>query len=1189
MNTFGDIDAIRNMEEDEEEEEEEEQRVLAKIMLHSAPVAYPQKMTLPGLSQTCSAVAWCGKSNIIACATEICAREPGSNQQPAFWIPVHIFDPERPSEHAIFNVPAETPNDGVEVLEWSPVCCSQALLVGNSCGRVTVWSQPTQGSASVAHTINCWSCEHEFWQEQAMKIKWVAGLPPYRFSSTPLMSAPSSKSLEERFLAHIPRSAVRWPNFLCICSITYSGSVQLHWRQWPSAQTGSSPKWFSTSKAVLGAGPSGLFASDTIITDTGSLLVAGTPIGTPSTVIVWEISPGVVNHSGGSQQQIKYGMPVPTPLALGPPPWPGIAPLAAYLLSWQEHSTSDPKPAQWAGQLRVEDEEEPGPVLHCSPISNLSAYVAPDASTLTTWGSGVVEIAFDPSRGGSALMTMICEGYFISPECPDDGPTLTGWRFQRWESSRQPVAIHPLFEGTGAYPASAPATITSWTAVSSKSISQKNAFRQQTSVLAAECGVWKKFDALPKPNNPRCVAKMQFSAVGEFALSISTGEVYVFPVSSMIPTESFLVRTGRSYPPGVAFSPTSCCVALAWHHKKEDCSLLKIACLEPCNAAASQGSLGGSLAWERHLADRFWWSLVNELDWWDIIACTQYAVEDGIVTVAKVAAVLDADFHALPNPLHRQHYSKALDKIKCRMLEGTDAADIRALVLDMQARLLLDMLGKGVEAALTNPATLVAEPWLASSETLQALGADAMAVDPALVPSIQAYVDSILDVASHFLTRLRRYASFCRTLASHSVANSSGDKFSRPGANLSNGGTTQAGQGAATLSNSASNAGTAPAVNAFFQSAMAVAKGNSAEGATANAPGSGTAQSAPLPLTVSTATFPGIPAVRLVGDPQFLHRLCQLLFFCLIFRKRQVPRFVPGPRIAADSTSTAGKVVGGVAPKTEDTSATSGVTRSSSAGSIIKTEDGTRVASTSKSEENPRSVRVGNGNAGQGYTPDEVKFLFLVLVDLCKRTSMHPHPMPKSQVGITQPIMRLHYVDGQYSVTPEVVEASLSPHMQPQLPRPRGADAAGLLMRELELHPPAEEWNRRVVCLGPWNSRHLDLESVQEEDQTPFSLWPRKRRYAERDAALGLRTAIGLGSFSGFMGSRRDVVTGAWKTAHHAIWHKCMRCGRQTASLAAPTLASGGSAAPTSNREAWWTGRWVYGCPMCGGRWARML
>lgn len=39
----------------------------------------------------------------------------------------------------------------------------------------------------------------------------------------------------------------------------------------------------------------------------------------------------------------------------------------------------------------------------------------------------------------------------------------------------------------------------------------------------------------------------------------------------------------------------------------------------------------------------------------------------------------------------------------------------------------------------------------------------------------QAYVDSVLDLASHFITRLRRYASFCRTLASHAVTAGTGN------------------------------------------------------------------------------------------------------------------------------------------------------------------------------------------------------------------------------------------------------------------------------------------------------------------------------------------------------------------------------------------------------------------------------
>jgi hypothetical protein len=136
---------------------------------------------------------------------------------------------------------------------------------------------------------------------------------------------------------------------------------------------------------------------------------------------------------------------------------------------------------------------------------------------------------------------------------------------------------------------------------------------------------------------------------------------------------------------------------------------------------------------------------------------------------------------------------------------------VRALVLDMQARLLLEMLGKGIESALVNPATLLPEPWQATSETLSGIESDKMSVDQALAPSIQvsytsnpifgllfsfqkgvlvladsciyinvkAYVDAVLDLASHFITRLRRYASFCRTLASHAVGASSGPGSAR--------------------------------------------------------------------------------------------------------------------------------------------------------------------------------------------------------------------------------------------------------------------------------------------------------------------------------------------------------------------------------------------------------------------------
>ncbi len=107
-------------------------------------------------------------------------------------------------------------------------------------------------------------------------------------------------------------------------------------------------------------------------------------------------------------------------------------------------------------------------------------------------------------------------------------------------------------------------------------------------------------------------------------------------------------------------------------------------------------------------------------------------------------------------PLIKEIWWQALDRIKCRVLEGVEAADVRVLVLDMQGRLMLDMLGRGIEAALMNPSTLIAEPWQASSETLTGLGVDAMAVDPALVQTIQ-----VLFSSGQTRSTLNRSTVFC--------------------------------------------------------------------------------------------------------------------------------------------------------------------------------------------------------------------------------------------------------------------------------------------------------------------------------------------------------------------------------------------------------------------------------------------
>ncbi|RWW14873.1 hypothetical protein GW17_00021316 [Ensete ventricosum] len=317
-----------------------------------------------------------------------------------------------------------------------------------------------------------------------------------------------------------------------------------------------------------------------------------------------------------------------------------------------------------------------------------------------------------------------------------------------------------------------------------------------------------------------------------------------------------------------------------------------------------------------------------------------------------------------------------------------------------------------------------------------------------------------------------------------------------------------------------------------------------------------------MPISINTGTFPGTPAVRLIGDCHFLHRLCQLLLFCLIFRRRQSPRFIGNFQKNPDSSlQKAQSVFNG---KVDDSNAISRPTIG-----VTKTEEGQAVRS--------GQLIVGAKGLEEGSTNKsvstflQVKVLFLILVDLCRRTAALQHPLPASQVGASNIIIRLHYIDGNYTVLPEVVEASLGPHMQVRhgygnkvlclcnMPRPRGADAAGLLLRELELHPPAEDWHRRNMFGGPWSDPDdlgpLDYtikpklggslsSSVTNflEGHTEYSgaqgLWPRKRRSSERDAAFGLKTSVGLGSYLGIMGSRRDVITAVWKTGLGGVWYK---------------------------------------------------
>ncbi|KAL6562166.1 Mediator of RNA polymerase II transcription subunit 16 [Orobanche gracilis] len=1152
------------------------------------------KMSVPELCRTFSVVAWCAKLNTIACASETCARIPSSTSNLPFWIPIHLVIPERPTECTVFNVIADSPCDSVQFIEWSPTSCPRALLIANFHGRTTIWTQPSQEPVNLVKEASCWQLEYEWRQDIAVVTKCLSGVSPYRWLSA--KSNGSTKStFEEKILSQQAHTPAGWPNFLCVCSVFSSGSVQLHWSQWPPNQSNARSKWFCTIKGLLGAGPSGIMAADAIVTDSGAMHVAGVPIVNPSTVVVWEVTPGPGN---GFQAIPKASVDSEVPPSLNPPSWDGFAPLAAYLFNWQEYLLLESK----QGDKQREQDYSDMVMLHCSPVSNFSAYVSPEAAAqsadTTTWGSGVTAVAFDPTRGGSVISVVIVEGQYMSPYDPDEGPSVTGWRVQRWESSVENVVIHQIFGNPSSNFGGQPPKQTVWLSKVIKCIPCE--FKcpvgapgvppicdgKSTSESSVEVSKRVRFDPFDLPSDVRTLARVVYSAHGgEIAVSFLGGEVRVFSGVNFTAVDSYHINVGSAIA-APSFSSTSCCSASVWHDTSKDSTILKITRVLP--PVPNRQTKANSTMWERIIAERFWWSLLVGVDWWDAVGCTQSAAEDGIVSLNSVIAVLDADFHSLPSTQHRQQYGPSLDRIKCRLLEGTAAQEVRAMVLDMQARLLLDMLGKGIESALINPSALVQEPWQASGEI------------------IQAYVDAVLDLASHFITRLRRYASFCRTLASAATAGTGGSRnlVTSLTQSASTPATTQGAQGG-----SASSTGSSQ-MQAWVQGAIAKIS-STTDGVPNATPSTISGPTSFIPITINTGTFPGTPAVRLIGDCHFLHRLCQLLLFCFFFRRTQLPRFIGASQRNADSSiqkpqlGAPGKTeeINSVTAKPASTVIRSEETQTSRSGQVGNGAKGPEEGPTSRS-------RLGSGNAGQGYTFEEVKVLFLILMDLCRRTSGLAHPLPVSQVGSNNNQVRLHYIDGNYTVLPEVVEASLGPHMQ-NMPRPRGADAAGLLLRELELHPPAEEWHKRNMFGGPWldpDDTNLSDDMNLSDDGSKFgssvdlldpgsyeggdvyigthTLWPRKRRMSERDAAFGLNTSMGLGAYYGIMGSRRDVVTAVWKTGLEGVWYKCIRCLRQSCAFTPP----GDGNPPNQNeKETWWIGRWTYGCPMCGGTWVRVV
>lgn len=203
----------------------------------------------------------------------------------------------------------------------------------------------------------------------------------------------------------------------------------------------------------------------------------------------------------------------------------------------------------------------------------------------------------------------------MSPYDPDEGPSITGWRVQRWESSLQPVVLHQIFGNpTSSFGGQAPVQ-TVWQTKVNKSISPTSDFKSQqtpatgptsersTSDSSMDKDIRVSFDPFDLPSDVRTLARISYSAHGgEIAVSFLRGGVHIFSGPNFAPVDNYQITVGSAIATP-AFSSTSCCSASVWHDVITDRTMLKIIRVLPPAVPSSQAKANSS-NWERAIAER---------------------------------------------------------------------------------------------------------------------------------------------------------------------------------------------------------------------------------------------------------------------------------------------------------------------------------------------------------------------------------------------------------------------------------------------------------------------------------------------------------------------------------------------------------------------------------------------------------
>lgn len=174
------------------------------------------------------------------------------------------------------------------------------------------------------------------------------------------------------------------------------------------------------------------------------------------------------------------------------------------------------------------------------------------------------------------------------------------------------------------------------------------------------------------------------------------------------------------------------------------------------------------------------------------------------------------------------------------------------------------------------------------------------------------------------------------------------------------------GPGQPTATTSTTNSSGSTQMQAWMQGA--IAKFSSSNDGVSNSTASPVSGSATfMPISINTGTFPGTPAVRLIGDCHFLHRLCQLLLFCY-FQRLQASR---NHQRNADASSQ--KLQTGATSKSEEVNSAKpnpALNRMEEAQGFRTSQLGAGVKGID--DNSARTTKMGSGNAGQGYTFEEV-------------------------------------------------------------------------------------------------------------------------------------------------------------------------------------------------------------------------